>query len=163
IHPSQSQAIVQVVHPRRTTAAPGRRNRARASLHTREIDTMANPIPIRDPLRNGASVTANALTSAEPRGNGSIQGRSKAALGLDQKIQELQNNAGRPAAATPDEEDVLALSDTLERERRQLAEDEEALMRQMRDMEMAMSRERAELARQRNELQRLNEEIRHEL
>jgi hypothetical protein len=33
----------------------------------------------------------------------------------------------------------------------------------MREMEVQMSRERAELARQRNELQRLHSEIRHEL
>src|SRR6516164_1103500 len=36
-------------------------------------------------------------------------------------------------------------------------------MKQMREMELQMSRERAELARQRNELQRLHTDIRHEL
>jgi hypothetical protein len=36
-------------------------------------------------------------------------------------------------------------------------------MEQMRQMEMSMARERAEMARQRNDLQRLSGEIRHEL
>src|SRR5258708_20889486 len=36
-------------------------------------------------------------------------------------------------------------------------------MEQMRQMEMTMARERAEMARQRNDLQRLYGEIRHEL
>jgi len=45
----------------------------------------------------------------------------------------------------------------------QLQEDEQTLMDQMREMEVGMARERAELARQRNDLQRLQAEIRHEL
>jgi hypothetical protein len=71
----------------------------------------------------------------------------------------------RPAvpANVPREEELMALSEELERERRQLKEDEEALMEQMGHMEVQMSRERADLARQRTELQRLQSEIRHEL
>jgi DNA repair exonuclease SbcCD ATPase subunit len=76
---------------------------------------------------------------------------------------KLQDTQGRPAAATPREEELLALHEELEQERRQLKEDEESLMQQMRQMEVQMSRERAEMARQRNELQRLHSEIRHEL
>src|SRR5207244_8585138 len=68
---------------------------------------------------------------------------------LHQRIQELQD---RPAGETPREEELLALSEELDCERRQLKDDEEALMKQMRDMEVQMSRERAEFARQRNEL-----------
>jgi hypothetical protein len=104
------------------------------------------------------------------------------------KIQELEKQGGAggsgkeggaaPARETPaDNEELLALSDELERERcqieqerrtldedrRQLREDEESMMRQMREMELQMAKERAELARQRNELQRLHGEIRHEL
>lgn len=85
--------------------------------------------------------------------------------------------AGAETGAQPDNDEMLALSDELERERcqleqerrqleadrRQLREDEEAMMRQMREMELQMAKERAELARQRNELQRLHSEIRHEL
>jgi hypothetical protein len=63
----------------------------------------------------------------------------------------------------PREEELLALSEELERERRLLQEDEQTLMDQMREMEITMARERAEMARQRNDLQRLQDEIRHEL
>ena len=70
----------------------------------------------------------------------------------------------RPAnTPIPREEELLALSEELERERRQLQEDEQTLMEQMRHMEVSMARERAEMARQRNDLQRLQGEIRHEL
>jgi hypothetical protein len=82
---------------------------------------------------------------------------------LHRKLQETLVVPDRPAGVAPREEELLALHDELERERRQLKDDEEALMAQMRDMELQMSRERAELARQRNELQRLHTEIRHEL
>jgi hypothetical protein len=71
--------------------------------------------------------------------------------------------APRPAGPAPREEELLALSEELERERRQLQEDERTLMDQMREMEIGMAKERAELARQRNDLQRLQGEIRHEL
>jgi chromosome segregation ATPase len=63
----------------------------------------------------------------------------------------------------PREEELLSLSEELERERRQLQDDEQTLMDQMREMEVGMARERAELARQRNDLQRLQAEVRHEL
>jgi chromosome segregation ATPase len=69
----------------------------------------------------------------------------------------------RPAGPVPREEELLALSEELERERRQLQEDEQTLMEQMREMEVGMAKERAEMARQRNDLQRLQGEIRHEL
>ncbi len=68
-----------------------------------------------------------------------------------------------PAGPVPREDELLALSEELERERRQLQEDEQALMEQMREMEVGMAKERADLARQRNDLQRLQGEIRHEL
>jgi hypothetical protein len=102
--------------------------------------------------------------------------KSEVIRGLHAKILELQQQP-RPAPATPREEELLALSDELERERcqldqerrqleqerNQLKADEADLMKQMRDMEVQMARERAELARQRNEVQRLHSEIRHEL
>lgn len=68
-----------------------------------------------------------------------------------------------PSGPLPREEELLALSEELERERRQLQEDEQTLMDQMREMEVGMAKERAEMARQRNDLQRLQNEIRHEL
>src|SRR5262249_11941137 len=93
----------------------------------------------------------------------------------EQQIREFeQRPVPRPA---PNEKELLALSDELERERcqldqerrlmeeerRQLKEDEQTMMTQMREMEVQMARERAEMARQRNELQRLHSEIRHEI
>lgn len=98
------------------------------------------------------------------------------------KIQELEQQASAapaaPAAPPPaNQEELLAMSDELERERcqldqerrqmederRQLKEDEDSMMTQMREMEVQMAKERAEMARQRNELQRLHSEIRHEI
>ncbi|MFN4260035.1 MAG: hypothetical protein ACK4RK_12135 [Gemmataceae bacterium] len=99
------------------------------------------------------------------------------------KIQTLEaelanaGGSGGGGGLNVTEQDLLDLSDELERERcqmaqerralederRQFKEDEEAMMRQMREMEVQMARERAEMARQRNELQRLHSEIRHEL
>ncbi len=74
-----------------------------------------------------------------------------------------RHSAQRGAGPAPREDELLALSEELERERRQLQEDELTLMEQMREMEIGMAKERAELARQRNDLQRLQGEIRHEL
>jgi hypothetical protein len=69
----------------------------------------------------------------------------------------------RPQVPLPREDELLTLSEELERERRQLQEDEQTLMEQMRQMEVSMARERAEMARQRNDLQRLLGEVRHEI
>jgi chromosome segregation ATPase len=78
-------------------------------------------------------------------------------------LEESQSAAGRIQGPVPREDDLLQLSEELERERRQLREDEQTVMEQMRQMELTMARERADMARQRNELQRLYGEIRHEL
>jgi DNA repair exonuclease SbcCD ATPase subunit len=90
---------------------------------------------------------------------------------LEQELASQEEEAPKPAVtarpagggAVPREEELMVLSEELERERRQLKEDEEALMEQMREMEVQMARERAELARQRNELQRLQNDLHHEL
>jgi hypothetical protein len=111
-----------------------------------------------------------------------LEEKSEMIRELHVRVQELEKQGGGGggggrAAETPEQEELLALSDELERERcqleqerrqlegdrRQLREDEESMMRQMREMELQMAKERAELARQRNELQRLHSEIRHEL
>src|SRR6185312_794033 len=83
-------------------------------------------------------------------------------------LADLESQANQPVAQPSRsgpacEDELLALSEELERERRQLQEDEQSLMDQMREMEVSMARERAEMARQRNDLQRLQSEIRHEL
>ena len=87
-----------------------------------------------------------------------------------EQLQQLQaqieeKGSARPAnpGPAPREDDLLALSEELERERRQLQEDEQSVMHQMREMEVSMAKERAEMARQRNDMQRLQSEIRHEL
>jgi len=93
---------------------------------------------------------------------------------LHLKMQELQQQQRPP---TPKEDELIAMSEELERERcqlqqerrqldeelRQLKEDSEIMTQEMRQMEVQMARERADLARQRMEIQRLNDEIRHEL
>lgn len=81
---------------------------------------------------------------------------------LESQVQEVKQTRP-PAGPTPREEELLALSEALEQDRRQLQEDEQTLMEQMREMEVSMARERAEMARQRNDLTRLLNEIRHEL
>lgn len=94
---------------------------------------------------------------------------------LHVRLQELEHIAAKPP--TPKEEELIAMSEELERERcqlqqdrkqlddemQQLREDSEVMNQEMRQMEVQMARERADLARQRMEVQRLNDEIRHEL
>ena len=45
----------------------------------------------------------------------------------------------------------------------QMQDDEESMMAQMRGMELALAKDRAELARQRAEVQRLHNELKHEI
>lgn len=104
-----------------------------------------------------------------------LEEKSEIIRDLHLKLQEFETKpAHKPL---PNEQELLALSDELERERcqldqerrqleeerRQLKEDEQTMMTQMREMEVQMAKERAEMARQRNELQRLHSEIRHEI
>ena len=92
------------------------------------------------------------------------------------QLKELEES--RPATKpTPKEEELLAFSEELERERCQLdqdrrqaeelrqrlSEDEQEMLRQMREMEVQMARERADFARQRTELQRILDDIKREL
>jgi chromosome segregation ATPase len=105
-----------------------------------------------------------------------LEEKSELIRSLHVKINELEES--RPVAKpTPKEEELLAFSEELERERCQLeqekrqaeelrqrlTEDEQEMLRQMRDMEVQMARERADFARQRTELQRILDDIRREL
>jgi hypothetical protein len=102
-----------------------------------------------------------------------LEEKSETIRQLHQQLQEAQalvadleakaSQARTLSGPAPREEELLALSEELETERRQLQEDEHTLMNQMREMEVGMAKERAEMARQRNDLQRLQGEIRHEL
>lgn len=94
---------------------------------------------------------------------------------LDARNQELEEAAARPP--TPKEDELLALSEELERERcrlhqerreldefrLRLTQDEQDMQGQMREVEVQMARERADYARRRTELQRMLDEIRREL
>ena len=82
---------------------------------------------------------------------------------LHLKIQEIQEQPTSATAEAPDNTDAHLVKKEMAEQRRQLEEDEESLMQQMRQMEMAMSKDRAELARQRNEIQRLHNEVNHEI
>jgi chromosome segregation ATPase len=104
-----------------------------------------------------------ALTEQQREFEAILEEKSELIRNLHLKLQQTEGRPAVPPAALPREEELMALSEELERERRQLKEDEEALMQQMAQMEVQMSRERAELARQRTELVRLQSEIRHEL
>lgn len=104
-----------------------------------------------------------------------LEEKSQTIRELHLQVQELEQRPAVPV--TPKEEELLALSEELERERcqlqqdrralederKQLAEDEQIMTQQMREMEVQMARERADFARQRNELNRIQEEIRREL
>jgi chromosome segregation ATPase len=95
---------------------------------------------------------------------------------LHTKVEELET-ASVPVKKTPKDEELLAMSEDLERERcqlqqeqkeledlrKRLTEDERAMHEQMREMEMQMARERAEFARRRTDMQRILEEIRREI
>jgi chromosome segregation ATPase len=95
---------------------------------------------------------------------------------LHVKVEELEV-ATLPVKRTPKDEELLAMSEDLERERcqlqqeqreleelrKRLTEDERAMHEQMREMEMQMARERAEFARRRTDMQRILEEIRREI
>jgi len=99
-----------------------------------------------------------------------LEEKTEAIRNLHEQLQETRlsleqsmSASGRVDGPVPREDELLQLSEELERERRQLREDEQTVMEQMRQMEMSMARERAEMARQRNDLQRLYGEIRHEM
>jgi hypothetical protein len=96
-----------------------------------------------------------------------LEEKSEVIRSLHAKIQELQEGGGGTGSADPapatNDSSVQRLHKELADQRRQLEEDEETLMKQMREMEMAMSRDRAELARQRMEIQRLHNELNREI
>jgi hypothetical protein len=104
-----------------------------------------------------------------------LEEKSELIRTLHLKIQELE--AAPRVPQTPKEEELVTMSEELERERcqfqqeqreledlrRRLSEDEQDMLRQMREMEVQMARERADYARRRTELQRIFDEIRREL
>jgi chromosome segregation ATPase len=96
--------------------------------------------------------------------------KSEVIRNLHQKVNDLREQAARDdsdeaqiADQPPDRQELLRLQRDLETQRRQIQEDEEAMMQQLRQMEMALAKDRADLARQRAELQRLHGELKHEV
>jgi hypothetical protein len=101
---------------------------------------------------------------------GLLEEKSEVIRSLHQKIAELREQAGAPQAAqpesneeTPDKAGLLLLKQQLEEERLRLVEDEESMMTQMRQLEMALAKDRAELARQKMDIQRLQNEFQVEM
>jgi myosin heavy subunit len=90
-----------------------------------------------------------------------LEEKSEVIRELHLKVQELQE--GGSTASPTDRGDIARMKKDMEEQRRQLEDDEEALMQQMRQMEMAMSKDRAELARQRNEIQHLHNQLNREI
>jgi len=110
-----------------------------------------------------------------------LEQKSQTIRELHQQLQGLREEVAAPASEAgqapesssaprsgPSNEECLTLQRQEERRRldegrQQLKDDEEALMRQMREMELSLSRDRADLARQRTELQRLQCDLNREL
>ena len=90
-----------------------------------------------------------------------LEEKSDVIRDLHHTIQELKDGSAGDNFAKAEE--LKELKRELEERRKQLAEDEAGLVNQMREMELALSRDRAELARQRNDLQRLQSEIQREI
>jgi chromosome segregation ATPase len=134
-----------------------------AAALIRENEQLREQMAEMERLLNGLKQEAEqALANQQREYENLLEEKSELIRSLHRKLHELQERPPNPTSA-PREEELLALSEELERDRAQLKEDEAALMEQMGQMEVQMSRERAELARQRSELQRLQNEIRHEL
>lgn len=127
-----------------------------------------------DAMSKGQDVWADREREYE----GLLEEKSEVIRNLHIRMQELEKYAAAgPPVVVPKEEELLGLSDELDRERcqieqdrkqleedrRQLREDEDSMMKQMREMEIGMAKERAELHRKGIELQRLQAEIRHEI
>ena len=93
-----------------------------------------------------------------------LEEKSEVIRSLHLKMQEHQEGGsaqGPPSGANHG--DIGRLQKELADQRRQLEEDENVVMQQLREMEMAMSKDRAELARQRNEIQRLHNDLNREI
>jgi chromosome segregation ATPase len=140
-----------------TASTPGAEELARLR---EENERLTRRIAELEPVAEQAQKNQTEWEARQREYDGLLEEKSEVIRDLHRRLHEQPEHAtGNP----PREEELIALSEELERERRQLKDDEEALMQQMRQMEVQMSRERAELARQRNELQRLQTDIRHEL
>ena len=99
-----------------------------------------------------------------------IDEKSEVIRSLHEKNEQLRERLDQPAPLAdvpegelPERAELLALLRELDQKRLKLQEDEEAMIAQLRDLEMAITKDRAEIARQGAEIQRLQGELRHEL
>jgi len=100
-----------------------------------------------------------------------IEEKSEVIRTLYQKNAELRERAIQSEAAIADvpegklqeRQELIKLQRELEQQRRQLHDDEEVMIAQLRDMELALAKDRAELARQGADIQRLQSDVKHEL
>jgi hypothetical protein len=90
-----------------------------------------------------------------------LEEKSDVIRSLHQKIQELQEGSEGQNLARADQ--LVVFKKELDARQAQLQEDEKSLVNQMRTMEMALSRDRAELARQRNDILRLQSDVHREI
>jgi hypothetical protein len=126
-------------------------------------------------LEDGAAQNKQQWAQKQADYEGLLEEKSEIIRSLHLKVQELGERAALPPV--PQEDELRAMSEDLERERsqlqqerrdleelrRQLMQDEQTMTQQMREMEVQMARERADMARQRNELQRLQDDINREI
>jgi hypothetical protein len=86
-----------------------------------------------------------------------LEEKSNLIRDLHRRIQALQEMRGVQVNGVQ-ARDLVETLEQLEVDRRRLNEDEQTVMAQMRDMEISISKERAELARERGEVLRLIED-----
>jgi chromosome segregation ATPase len=155
---------------------------APAQLEAENAELRSIIAELQQEIETASGKSANDWAERQKEYEGLLDEKTELIRELHLKMQELEEEyrkvkeiASKPP--TPKEEELMAMSEELERERcqmqqerrkleedlRQLREDTEAMNQEMRQMEVQMARERADLARQRTEVQRISEEIRHEL
>jgi hypothetical protein len=84
--------------------------------------------------------------------------KSNVIRALHQRIHDLPKT-GSKQTGTVQEAALVEQRGQLDEDRRRVKEDEDSLLGQMRDMEVSISRERADLSRRRGELERLLAEL----
>lgn len=102
-----------------------------------------------------------------------LEDKSELIRNLNLQVQELKlqihelehGGSGSSSAgiANLERQELMRMKEEIDEARRQIEEDEQALLEQARQMELAMSKDRAELARQRNELQRFYNDLNREI
>jgi myosin heavy subunit len=167
---------------RRGTSEPASGGPPAAELQAENNELRSIIAELQQELESASGKTANSFAEKQKEYESLLDEKTELIRELHVKLQELEDEHKKLKEATakpptPKEEELMAMSEELERERcqfqqerrqldeelRQFRQDSEAMNQEMRQMEVQMARERADLARQRTELQRISEEIHHEL